>query len=369
MQYDVVIVGGGLAGLVNAICLAKVKLKVAVIEKNEYPFHRVCGEYISNETLPFLQSIGFDPFLYGAVPIKRFWLTAPKGTNLEMDLDLGGFGLSRYALDEQLYLLAKNSGADFYLKTNVLGIHKEGETFICQTSGKGDLQAKIVISAHGKRANLDKERTFFKQRSPYIGVKYHLKTDFPDDMIALHNFKDGYCGISRIEDGKYCLCYLTTRENLKQQGTIEQMQENILMKNPFLKEIFENATFLYDSPKVINEISFAPKTLIENNILMCGDSAGMITPLCGNGMAIAIHSAKILASLLVYYFDNQITKEGLYQQYTQNWNTNFKFRLWLGRRVQQFFGSPVMSELFVQFFKYNTFLAQQVVKQTHGKVF
>lgn len=369
MQYDVIIVGGGLAGLVNATLLAKAKLKVAVVEKNEYPFHRVCGEYISNETLPFLQSIGFDPFEHGAVPIKRFWLTAPKGTNLKMDLDLGGFGLSRYVLDEQLYRLAQHSGADFFLKTNVLAIIKEGQGFVCQTSGKGDLRAKIVISAYGKRANLDKERQFFNQRSPYIGVKYHIKTDFPDDMIALHNFQDGYCGISRIEDGKYCLCYLTTRANLKKYNSIELMQEKILMKNPFLKEIFENATFLYESPKVINEISFAPKTLIENDLLMCGDSAGMITPLCGNGMAIAIHSAKILSFLLIQYFDNQINKKELHQKYIQSWDTHFKFRLWLGRTVQHFFGNPTMTELFVRFFKYNSFLAQQVVKQTHGKVF
>jgi menaquinone-9 beta-reductase len=269
-----------------------------------------------------------------------------------------------------LYKLAKGKyKVDFYLKTNVLEIKQEGESFSCQTTTQGEICGKIAIATHGKRSNLDKERVFFRQRSPYIGVKYHLRTDFPNDMIALHNFKDGYCGISRVENEKYCLCYLTTRENLKNSGTIKQMQAQILMKNPFLKEIFENATFLYDAPKVINEISFAPKTLIENDIFMCGDSAGMITPLCGNGMAIAIHSAKILSALLIQYFNNQIDKKKLHQLYRQQWNQNFDFRLKLGRVVQHFFGNPFLTESFVGFFKRSPFLAQQVVKQTHGKVF
>ncbi|TAE50818.1 MAG: FAD-dependent oxidoreductase, partial [Cytophagales bacterium] len=47
MQYEVAIIGGGLAGLTNAILLANAGKKVILFEKNQYPFHRVCGEYIS----------------------------------------------------------------------------------------------------------------------------------------------------------------------------------------------------------------------------------------------------------------------------------------------------------------------------------
>ena len=46
-MVDVLIVGGGLAGLVNAIHLSKTGLKVIVLEKNDFPKHKVCGEYLS----------------------------------------------------------------------------------------------------------------------------------------------------------------------------------------------------------------------------------------------------------------------------------------------------------------------------------
>ena len=120
----------------------------------------------------------------------------------------------------------------------------------------------------------------------FIGVKYHVKADFPNDVIALHNFEDGYCGISQIEDGKHCICYLTKASNLKKAGTIEKMEAEILSENPHLKKLFGSVTKLYNTPVTISQISFSKKQCVENNVLMLGDAGGMITPLCGNGMSI-----------------------------------------------------------------------------------
>ena len=55
-QFDAIIIGGGLAGLSLAIQLAQLKRSVLLLEKNKYPFHRVCGEYISMESWDFLES-------------------------------------------------------------------------------------------------------------------------------------------------------------------------------------------------------------------------------------------------------------------------------------------------------------------------
>ena len=94
-----------------------------------------------------------------------------------------------------------------------------------------------------------------------MGVKYHIHTDHPADLIALHNFKGGYCGLSRVEDSKYTLCYLTHRNNLKKHGSIKEMEEKVLHKNPFIKSVFQNSEFLFERPEVINEISLLPNRL------------------------------------------------------------------------------------------------------------
>ena len=366
-MYDIIIIGGGLAGLVSSIQLSKGGKKVLLIEKKKYPFHRVCGEYISNETRPFLTSIGLDFKKLGVKEITKFQFTSPSGRVLETNLDLGGFGVSRYKIDEELYHLAEQHGVEFLLENTVENVDFQQDRFTVKTAFN-TFESKYVIGTFGKRTKLDAtlQRDFFNKKSPYIGVKYHIKTDFPKDLIALHNFKDGYCGISAIEEDKYCLCYLTTRENLKQHGTIAEMERNILWKNPHLQKIFTESEFLYDKPEVINEISFAPKTTIENHILMAGDSAGLITPLCGNGMAMAIHGAKLLSDSILQNFDDRGLVESTYQK---DWKKNLKRRLWIGRNVQKLFGNEVISEIALTTMKIFKPLLGVVVKATHGKVF
>ena len=144
----------------------------------------------------------------GVKEIQRFCFTSPSGRVLETDLDLGGFGISRYKLDYALYELAQKVGVKFVLGETVESVEFASEECRIKTSNKLDFSAKIVLGSFGKNSKMDKalDRDFTHKKSPYVGVKYHIRTDFPQDLIALHNFKDGYCGISAIEEDKYCLC-------------------------------------------------------------------------------------------------------------------------------------------------------------------
>ncbi len=401
---QVAIIGGGLAGLACSINLARKGIRVVLIEKNTYPFHKVCGEYISNEALEYIKSLGVNPFDFGAVSLEKFWLSSPSGNKLELDLPLGGFGISRYTLDYELSKIAKKEGVQVWEGVFVkdvfkrderrgmgnentnekrgegLGAREEGianekydnETKFSIETLNGSIQSQIVIGSYGKRSNLDSKlnRDFTNKNFPYIGVKYHLKTDLmPDNVIALHNFWRGYCGISRIEDDKFCFCYLSHKDNITDFKKVEEIEKQLFTENPFLSKILKEAEFLYDKPEIINQVSFSPKKLIEDDILMCGDSAGMITPLCGNGMAMALHSSKILSDLLIHHFDNQIDFTELKNQYQRRWNSQFQLRLKAGRTVQRFFGGRKSSELLINTFKYVPSLARKVVSLTHGKSF
>jgi len=373
-----------LAGLACSIRLTRKGIKVILIEKNTYPFHRVCGEYISNEALDYVKSLGVNPFDFGAVSLDKFWLSSPSGNKLELDLPLGGFGISRYTLDYELSKIAKKEGVQVWEGIFVKEVSKGREErgvrsennsnenkFLIETSN-GTVESQIVIGSYGKRSNLDTQlqRDFASKNFPYIGVKYHLKTDLmPNNVIALHNFWRGYCGISRIEDDKFCFCYLSHKDNLTDFKKVENIEKQLFTENPFLSKILKEAEFVYEKPEIINQVSFSPKKLIEDDILMCGDSAGMITPLCGNGMAMALHSSKILSDLLIFYFANQIDFDNLKKQYQKQWNSQFQLRLKAGRTVQRFFGGRKSSELLINTFKYVPSVARKVVSLTHGKPF
>jgi len=370
MQHsDIIIIGGGLGGLIAAHQLAKNGREVLLIEKKTYPFHRVCGEYISNEVREFLVQEGLFPVESGPSEIKRFLLTSIRGKAANMPLDLGGFGISRYTLDFFLYQKAQAVGVKFLLQTQVEDVAFEAKEnrFSLKLSGGNSLSSQFVIGAFGKRSKVDKamDRAFMHQRSPFIGVKYHIKTDFDPNTVALHNFEGGYCGINKVEDGIFNLCYLGSKAQLRSYGNIPEMEKQVLHKNPHLREIFGNSEFLFDKPEVINEFNFSPKQPVEDHILMVGDAAGLITPLCGNGMAIAIHTGKLAADAMLQNQDrNQIEK-----QYTNQWNRLFKSRLWIGRKVQWLFGSKAVSEFSVGMIKNSPFLAKEIMKRTHGEVF
>jgi flavin-dependent dehydrogenase len=116
---DVIVIGGGLAGLFNAILLNRAGLKVTVIEKKTYPMHRVCGEYISNEVIPFLSALDIDLNQLNVARINRLEVTAASGTKLSQKLDLGGFGLSRFTFDNFLYQKALAEGVNILVGNRV----------------------------------------------------------------------------------------------------------------------------------------------------------------------------------------------------------------------------------------------------------
>lgn len=368
-KTDIVVIGGGLAGLTSAIHLAKAKYKVLLIEKNNYPKHKVCGEYISNEVIPYLNYLGFDPFKLGAKRISKFELTTHNNKHIKAKLPLGGFGMSRYEMDFQLYQLALQNGVEV-LQDNVIDVDFDDDRFQVRTTSNATFQSKIVIGAFGKRSNLDIQfkRAFIKNKSPYLGVKIHVSGDFPEDKVALHNFKGGYCGVSKVENNHINLCYITNVSAFKKFKDIDVFQKEILFKNKALQAIFKNTTPEFEKPITISQISFETKQPIEQHMIMCGDTAGMIHPLCGNGMGMAIRSAQLASKLIIEYLEGKIeTRAILEQRYTKVWKKTFSLRLKAGHTIAFLFRQNWLAPKLLVMLAVFPCLVPIIIKMTHGK--
>jgi flavin-dependent dehydrogenase len=374
-RYDVAIIGGGLAGLALSIQCARTGYNTIVFEREKYPFHKVCGEYISLESWNFLEELGVPLSDMNLPVIRNLMVSAPNGKYIESPLPLGGFGISRYTIDQLLANLARDEGVTLLEGTKVSDVIYRNNSFIIFSS-RGELEAAVAAGAYGKRGNLDvKWKRQFTRVKPnklnhHVGVKYHVRFPQPADLISLHNFENGYCGISQIEDNKCCLCYLTTAGNLRRShNDIATMEKNILMKNPFLEKIFSGAEFLYEEPLTISRISFNKKTQVENHVLMIGDTAGMITPLCGNGMSMALHSSKLAYEEIIGFMRKKVNRFEMEQQYTQQWEKQFGRRMQAVRLIQNFFGSPYLSNFLISSVKPFPRFMSYLIRQTHGKTF
>ena len=366
---EIIIIGGGLAGLTAGIHLSKKGVSVVIIEKNDYPKHKVCGEYLSNEVLPYFEWLDLNLSSLNPVNINEIQLSTKKGSTIKTKLPLGGLGISRYELDFYLYKKALSNGCKILIE-EVEKINFRNNKFSITTSNSTLLIADFVIGAYGKRSNIDVRlnRNFIQQKSPWLAVKGHYFLNFPNDLVGLHNFNGGYCGVSKVENNVVNICYLAKYKSFKEHKNIHDFQNLVLRQNPHLNELFSNATLLFEKPLTISQISFAEKLQIENHILMVGDTAGLIHPLCGNGMAMAIHSAKLVSELLIDYTSDTIkTRMELEKQYEKNWSSNFEKRLKFGRILSKILLRPKLSEALIRIVIMFPFALRAIIKKTHGK--
>lgn len=368
-KKEVLILGGGLAGLTAAIHLSKLGLLVTVIEKNSYPKHKVCGEYISNEVLPYFKWLGIDLDKLKPTSINKLQFSTQNGNAISANLPLGGFGISRYTLDFHLYNLAISMGCVFVHETVENVLFNEDE-FEISTSVGMRFNSKMVLGAFGKRSNMDVKlnRNFIQKKSHWLAIKSHYTGDFPNDLVGLHNFYGGYCGVSKVENNAINVCYITKYDVYKLNKNNEDFQKMVLSKNPHLKEIFENCSLIFEKPLSIGQISFDKKTAVENHILMIGDTAGLIHPLCGNGMAMAIHSAKIASELVIDFYDNNSTsRASLEEAYTTKWKFHFQSRLKAGRFLANLLLKPRISSILMRTLVLFPSILPIIIKKTHGK--
>ncbi|RZJ72748.1 NAD(P)/FAD-dependent oxidoreductase [Flavobacterium sp.] len=368
LNNRVIIIGGGLAGLTAAIHLCRSGKDVTLIEKQEYPKHKVCGEYVSNEILPYLKWLGLDLSPLNPVIIEKAAFSTVDGKEIRCELPLGGIGISRYALDNFLYKAAISQGCEV-IQDSVLDVQFANDQFSVDLSDGQKHQAKIVLGAFGKRSNIDQklERAFIRQKSPWLAVKMHYSGDFPNDLVGLHNFNGGYCGVSKVENGAVNVCYLADFDSFKKYKNIAEYQSQVVCENPHLRELLDNFVPLFDNPITISQISFEKKLPIENHILMMGDTAGLIHPLCGNGMAMAIHSAKLASECVIDFLEQNLTREKFEQNYSNVWNVHFKKRLKTGRLLASMLQKKTISHFLLQALSLFPSLLPEIIKMTHGK--
>ena len=373
-RYDVAIVGGGLAGLALSIQLARLGHSVVLFEKEKYPSHKVCGEYISLEAWDFLQELGLDLDGLNVPLITELEISTADGKLLKHRLPLGGFGISRYRLDQELARLAISAGVILFEGSKVNSIDFNHNEFSIALSHQ-HYQSKLVCGCFGKRSNIDIKwkRPFSaaaaNKLNNYIGVKYHIKGNFDPGTISLHLFKHGYCGLVKVETGEYNLCYLSTASNLQENNnSIPLMEKNVLGKNPFLKKIFEEQV-IDKTPLTISQVSFDKKTQVEQHVLMLGDAAGMITPLCGNGMSMALHASKLAVTPIHKFLQGTITRDTMEKRYAKQWQKTFDARLKTGRRIQRLFRHSWLTRIFISVVRPFPKLVNVLITKTHGKPF
>ncbi|MCQ3932356.1 MAG: hypothetical protein DPW16_18050 [Chloroflexi bacterium] len=382
--FDVAIVGGGLAGSSAALVLAEAGYHVGLFEAKCYPHHKVCGEFLSPECIHLFNQLGITSRIQALCPIsiRTVQITAPNGTTWTNQLPGEAWGLSRYTLDKLLVDHACQHGVAVYENstiTNVSGsLSKKFYLEIRSASHPSTFQARTVIAAHGKRSNLDRalNRSFLDKPQPFMGLKNHFHSPSLGDQVRLFVFPGGYCGMSEVEGGLANVCLLVRQEIFRQAGgTIELFMDWMCQQNPPLGRWLSQATPVHDRWLSISQVPFIRKRLVENDILMAGDAAGLITPLAGDGMVMALHGGMLAATYVDKMLRQPTLAKSLLKDYAREWRQHFANQMRLARALQSIMlrpslltpglhllnKFPVMGELLVRYTRDSHVLRQKRV--------
>jgi flavin-dependent dehydrogenase len=184
----------------------------------------------------------------------------------------------------------------------------------------------------------------------------------------LYNFEGGYCGVSNVEDNRLNVCYIVDYRVFQQFKSIDGFQEAMLNSNRDLNDVLENSKMVFERPLSISQISFDDKELLVDHVLMCGDSAGLIHPLCGNGMGMAIGAARLVSEVILSYFNGKLkTREEVEKQYVMLWNRNFKSRLRTGRALALLLRNYRTTSFLLPLLKSFPAILKRIISATHGK--
>jgi flavin-dependent dehydrogenase len=300
---ETLIIGGGPAGASLAVRLARAGRPVLLIEREAGPHDKVCGEFLSFEAAGYLAELGLDARALGAVPITAVDLLYGKLT-AQSDLPFQALSLSRRIMDEALLARAAEVGARLIRGRRVTRLQRVAGAWRAQLNDGQVVEAADVFLATGKHDLRGWTRPAGRQ-ADLIGFKQHW-TLSPEQAgqirgrVELHLFPGGYAGLEPVEGDHANLCLVVRKRALDAAGRgWPSLLERLATTCPSLGERLNGARPSTDKPAAVAAIPYGYVRARGDGLWRLGDQAAVIPSLAGEGMSIAMHSARLAADVLL----------------------------------------------------------------------
>ena len=299
-MYDLIVIGGGPAGTSAAITCARSGGRVLLLERGRFPRHKVCGEFVSAESLELLVSL-LDPKhlrLFSdsvRIPRSRVFLD---GRRLHTPIDPAAASISRLDLDAALWDSAEHNGVDGRQQTAVQRISGNGPFTVESSIGK--FEGRALINASGRWSKLNPGTADASSRK-WLGLKGHFSESSPPASVDLYFFDGGYCGVQPVDisdgaerSGRVNACAMV-------RADMASTLAEVFVCHPALRERSRGWKPLSD-PVSTSPLVFREPQPERDGILMAGDAAGFVDPFVGDGISLALRSGRLAGECLIPFF-------------------------------------------------------------------
>lgn len=312
-EYDIVIVGAGPAGTACALGLRTSGLRVALVDKAQFPRDKVCGDAIPGPTLKALA--GLSPAYADELraltqthrtDVGRSRLVAPGGTEVSISWKAPAFNSPRLHFDEALLTLVRRHTTTEILENSpVKSVRTDahGATVEFVEAARSPLTARLVVGCDGAHSAvaralapwpLDRARHCAAVRAYYTGVANAPATT--SDFLFLRRYRAGYCWVFPVGGGRYNVGFgMLSADIARQQVDLKTVLDEVLASHPDLAPRFRAAQREGRVQGFGLPLGGSRRPFTGPRALLCGDAAALIDPLQGHGIDKAVISGLLAA--------------------------------------------------------------------------
>jgi flavin-dependent dehydrogenase len=309
-QYDLIVVGAGPAGSACAITAARAGAKVLLLEKDRFPRHKVCGEFVSPESLGLLHGFLEDGKFQSCPQVisSRIFLD---NKILKLPVSPAAQSIPRFDLDPALFAAAQNAGATACEGIAVRQVQRNALFEVC--TSESTYIARAVANATGRWSKLTQFDVAGKDK--WIGLKAHFTEPSPPQMVDLYFFPGGYCGVTPVGPNSVNACAMV-------RADAAHALEDVFTKEPRLFQRSRNWQPLF-ATVTTSPLYFREPVTESDGVFLAGDAAGFIDPFAGDGISLALQSGTLAAQSIVLFLRGSCSLEQAHQQYQAAYRRRF----------------------------------------------
>ena len=338
VDFDLAVVGGGPAGTSAAITAARLGGCVLLLEAGTFPRQKVCGEFVSSESLHLLADLlRGDPqgeLLLATAPVVERMRVLLGERILAASVSPAAASIPRYKLDTALWEAAQTAGVHALAGCEVQGCEGQGPFELATRSGK--FVAKCLIVAAGRWSKFALKRNILPGPK-WLGVKAHFREVRPSPSTDLYFFENGYCGVQPVDGGAVNACAMVRSDRAT------SLQE-VFALHPALARRAEGWSALMPPVSTAPLIYREPQP-VRDNVIFAGDAAAFIDPFVGDGISIALRSGAAAANCLNSFLTGGCSLTASAAAYREEYDCQFSPLLSAAARVRSLLSLPALAQL------------------------
>jgi geranylgeranyl reductase family protein len=307
---DVVVVGGGPAGVATALFAKQRGHDVLLLDEARFPRDKICGEGVSPEAWRLLQAMGLAARVRALQPwpLRGMVLTSPAGISVAGHYDgsvESGFAVRRQTLDAALLNAAREEGVEVREGVRATALLQRGGRVCgvrCEEDGAPlGITARLVIGADGRRSMVARQLGLLREhrRLRKFAVRgYWQGVQGLGQHGEMHVGNGGYCGVAPLSADVANITFVLDRSRMAEAaGALEGFYRRALRDWPLLAERLQGAR-LMEPPRAIGPLALEARRVSAPGALLVGDSAGFYDPFTGEGVTLALRSAELAAPVV-----------------------------------------------------------------------